>query len=193
MSLFIGIDIAIGISSGSSWTAVVALSDKKDCPVYAERFRPQAVNLEKRLRELGQFCYDAISDACIGVWLPVEGVMIAEPKMRGVTNKRKNPKTGRVELITYNTRPMWELAQARGAAVSALETNGIKVYSMVESAIKKAFTDDGRADKEKIHGFAKLQWSNIPDGDYDFADALMVAEILKRRYKLLQREREDIH
>lgn len=193
MSLFVGIDIAIGVSSGSSWTAVVALSDKKDCPVYAERFKPEIKNLERRLGEISEFCHNVLETAWIEQSQTISGVLIAEPKMRGATFDHKNKRTGRVTKVTANLRSMFDLAQARGAIVARLEARGIPVYSMVESSIKKAFTDDGRADKEKIHGFAKLQWSNIPDGDYDFADALMVAEILKRRHKLLKREREDIH
>ena len=193
MGLFVGIDIAIGIGKDSSWTAVVALPEEGDRPVYAERFKPEANNFEKRLGDIGQFCYDSIAEACTKTLQPVKAVLIAEPKMRGIQRDRRNKRTGRIEKVTYNTRPMWDLAQARGAIVSRLEANGIKVYSLVESTMKKAFTGDGRADKAIIHRFAKLQWPNIPDGDYDYSDALMVAETLKRRYKQLRQDRELIH
>jgi len=164
-----------------------------DRPVYAERFKPEVNNFEKRLGDLGRFCYDSIAEACATTLQPVKGVLIAEPKMRGVTFNHKNKRTGLVTKVTANLRSMFELAQARGAAVARLEVNGIKVYSMVESSMKKAFTNDGKADKIKVHRFAKLQWPNIPEKDYDFGDATMVAEILKRRYKQLRHDREFIH
>lgn len=192
MSLFVGIDIGIGISDSASWTAVVVLNDKSDCPVYAERFKSEVNNFEKRLGKISEFCHSALETAWIKQRQTISGVMIAEPKMRGATFDHKNKRTGQVTKVTANLRSMFDLAQARGAIVARLEARGIPVFSMVESSIKKAFTGDGRSDKETIYRFAKYQWPNIPEDDYDFADATMVAETLKRRYKQLQRERESI-
>lgn len=193
MSLFVGIDIGIGVSTSASWTAVVALSEQSDRPVFAERYKSEVNNFEKRLGQISEFCHSALETAWKKQRQTISGVLIAEPKMRGATFDHKNKRTGRVTKVTANLRSMFDLAQARGAIVARLEARGIPVYSMVESSMKKAFTGDGRADKETIHYFAQIQWPNIPVRDYDFGDATMVAEILKRRYKVLKQEREAIH
>lgn len=196
MSLYVGIDIGIGVSSGASWTAVVVLSDEKsagDRPVYAERFKPEINNLEKRLLAIASFCSSAIHTAASERLEPVKGALISEPKMRGIQKSRQNKRTLQIEKVTLNLRSMFDLTQARGAIVGRLESDGISVYSLVESTMKKAFTGDGRADKERIHRAASIQWPNIQPGLWDFSDALMVAEILKRRYTQLRRDRESQH
>jgi Holliday junction resolvasome RuvABC endonuclease subunit len=106
-----------------------------------------------------------------------------------VTWKRKNWKTGALEAVTANLASMFQIAQVRGAISALLQSCGFEVYSLVESTLKKSFTGDGRADKEKILTFARAQWPDIPT-DYDLADGVMCAEVLRCRWKFLEAERK---
>ena len=194
MSLYAGIDIGVGISREASRTAVVVLKDEIEIPVWGECFKPETKNFEARIHEISKFCREVILEAGADYGEVVTGVLIAEPKMRGVTFDHKNKRTGVVTKVTANLLSMFQIAQVRGAIVMTLESARIPVYSMVESKIKKAYTGDGRAKKELIIKFASFQWGgDMPSGfenDDDLADATMVAEIFRRRHAELERERK---
>ena len=64
----------------------------------------------------------------------------------------------------------------RGVIIMALHEHGVEVYEYTPSAMKRALTGDGRADKKAIQKMVKLELNltDVPKPD-DAADAVSLA------------------
>jgi len=69
-----------------------------------------------------------------------------------------------------------QVSHARGVIVMALHEHGVEVYEYSPSAMKRALTGDGRADKKAIQKMVMLELDlkDIPKPD-DAADAVSLA------------------
>lgn len=91
--------------------------------------------------------------------------------------KTYQPNEAAIEETFINSNPMTslKLGQARGALILTLGLNGLKVAEYSSTAVKKAVTGVGRAQKGQIQAMMKIL---LPKADFkteDEADALAVA------------------
>ncbi len=88
------------------------------------------------------------------------------------------PKACSIEQIFFskNVTTGIQVSHARGVIVMALYEHGVPLHEYSPSAMKKALTGDGRADKKAIQKMVKLELKlkDVPKPD-DAADAVSLA------------------
>ncbi len=88
------------------------------------------------------------------------------------------PKVCSIEQLFFskNVTTGIQVSHARGVIIMALFEHGVEVYEYTPSAMKRALTGDGRADKKAIQKMVKLELNltDVPKPD-DAADAVSLA------------------
>lgn len=176
---FFGIDVASGVSSGASKTAVVCLSETIDTPYGYATLKAETQDFDERLAEIGGFCRSEL--IMMKARNRNESVtMISKPRMSLMRYMGKNKRTGAPEKKVAMSRSAIDLAQVRGAVIYAIH-NITTHEALVENVAKFKFTGKGDAKKDKIALFVKSKWPNVPD-DADVVDAYMMAYIAREQY-----------
>ena len=100
--------------------------------------------------------------------------------------ERHRPEAAAVEAPFHgaSARSALQLAQARGVILAALAGAGIPVAEWTPATVKKAVTDNGRADKDQVRAIVCRQFGLAPDQPHDLTDALAVAlcHVYSRRF-----------
>ncbi len=88
------------------------------------------------------------------------------------------PKFCSIEQLFFskNVTTGIQVSHARGVIIMALYEHGVEIYEYSPSAMKRALTGDGRADKKAIQKMVKLELklTDVPKPD-DAADAVSLA------------------
>ena len=92
--------------------------------------------------------------------------------------KEYKPKYCSIEQLFFskNVTTGIQVSHARGVIIMALHEHGVEVHEYTPSAMKRALTGDGRADKKAIQKMVKLELklTDVPKPD-DAADAVSLA------------------
>jgi crossover junction endodeoxyribonuclease RuvC len=156
--------LILGLDPGSHHTGFGLLEAKKD-RLEALRFGrfscPARLELAGRLGHLSKELKELVER-----WRP--GVAVLETPFHGL-----------------NSRSLVVLAQARGALLAVLATEGIAVAEYSPAEVKSAVTGNGRADKSQVARMVALHLSlGNQKLSSDAADALAVAICYCRRQRV---------
>ncbi len=164
-----GIDMAIGVSPSSSYTALATVNGD-GMLMFMRTFKPDAEALDDRFRQIFTWLTDDVFDRALK-HTEVERICIAQPIVRPQKSKDKN--TGRE--FTYTNRSQLDLCQARGA-VSMVVGAYAPVFEPVESKVNNDIIGRGNPSTQEIIAWA----SEACMGDIILAERVSASSVNER-------------
>ena len=101
--------------------------------------------------------------------------------------RRHEPEAAVLEALFHgvNPRSLIVLAQARGALLAALATDGVEIYEYSPAEVKTAVTGNGRADKQQVSRMVNMILGlGSAQLTPDASDALAVAICFAQRLRI---------
>lgn len=78
-------------------------------------------------------------------------------------------------FVSRNASSALKLGQARGAAISAIVTQGLPVFEYTPASVKQGLVGNGRAEKEQVQHMVRVILSMQASMSLDESDALAIA------------------